>query len=281
MNPRVAMTIAGSDSGGGAGIEADLRAFAAYQVHGTVAITAVTAQSTVAVTAICALEAEMVIAQIETVLADIAVDAAKTGMLARPATIEAVGALAATGVLAPLVVDPVLVSSTGHPLMEAGGAAAYREALIPFAEVLTPNLREAAVLLETSVDELGTLEAMADAGRALRNLGARYVVIKGGHFLDQGATSSRAPDVVVGPDGVLELDAVRIDTRNDHGTGCSMAASTAAGLARGLSTLEAITTAKSFVHDAIVGARHWTLGHGHGPIDHLGWGDGGPSAPLA
>ena len=122
MTPRVAMTIAGSDSGGGAGIEADLRTFTAHRVHGTVAITAVTAQNTVGVTAVAALEAEMVLAQIATVTEDIAVDAAKTGMLARPATIVAVGELAATGALGNLVVDPVLVSSTGHSLMEEGGA---------------------------------------------------------------------------------------------------------------------------------------------------------------
>ena len=280
MTPRVAMTIAGSDSGGGAGIEADLRAFAAYRVHGTVALTAVTAQSTVAVTAICALEPEMVVAQIETVLADIEVHAAKTGMLARPRTIEAVGRLAASGLLPALVVDPVLVSSTGHPLMEEGGTEAYRETLIPFATVLTPNLREAAVLLDLEVEELSSLSAMADAGRALRALGAEWCVIKGGHLLEHGVTARRAPDIVVGPDGVTEIDALRIETRNDHGTGCSLAASTAAGLAVGLSPLVAIEVAKGFVHRAIEGARHWELGRGHGPIDHLGWGDEGSMGSL-
>jgi hydroxymethylpyrimidine/phosphomethylpyrimidine kinase len=275
------MTIAGSDSGGGAGIEADLRAFAAYRVHGTVAITAVTAQSTVAVTAIAPLEAEMVIAQIQTVLADIEVHAVKTGMLARPATVIAVGELAAAGGLPALVVDPVLVSSTGHPLMATGGVAAYREALIPFAVVVTPNLREAAVLLDADVAELDTVLAMADAGRAITALGATYCIVKGGHLLSSGVTATRAPDVVVGPHGVVELDAARIETRNDHGTGCSLAAATAAGLARGMTTLPAIEAAKTFIHQAIVGARSWTLGHGHGPIDHLGWGDADGGGPLA
>ena len=276
----VAMTIAGSDSGGGAGIEADLRTFAAYGVHGTVAITAVTAQSTVGVTAIAALEAEMVRTQIDTVLADIGVAAAKTGMLARPRTIEAVGALAASGGLPPLVVDPVLVSSTGHPLMEAGGVEAYRDALIPSALVLTPNLREAAVLLNSDVAELGTLQAMADAGHALRRLGVPYVVIKGGHFLETGVTSDRAPDIVVGPEGVRELDATRIATSNDHGTGCSFAAATAAGLAQGLEPLAAIEKAKTFVLRAIEGAATWTIGRGHGPIDHMGWGAPNSASPL-
>jgi len=280
MTPRVAMTIAGSDSGGGAGLEADLRTFAAYRVHGTVAITAVTAQSTVAVTAVAPLEAEMVVAQILTVLDDIEVHGAKTGMLARPATIRAVGALAERGVLPPLVVDPVLVSSTGHALMEAGGAEAYREALIPFAEVVTPNLLEAAVLLGLDVEALSSVEAMAEAGRAILELGATYCIVKGGHLLEGGVTALRAPDVVVGPGHVVELDAPRVATTNDHGTGCSLAAATAAGLARGLATPLAIEEAKAFVHRAIEQAASWKLGRGHGPINHLGWGEGEAEGPL-
>jgi len=280
MTPRVALTIAGSDSGGGAGIQADLRTFAAYGVHGTVAITAVTAQSTVGVTAIAPLEAEMVLAQVQTVIDDIAVHGAKTGMLARPTTIEAVGVLAASGRLPRLVVDPVLVSSTGHPLMEAGGIEAYREALLPSAFVATPNLRETAVLLGVQVHELGTLQAMADAGRALRSLGVEFALVKGGHFLEASDVESRAPDVLVGPDGVVELDASRIETPNDHGTGCSMAAAIAAGLARNLAPIEAIRSAKAFVHRALEGAASWRLGAGHGPIDHLGWGAVEPPLPL-
>ena len=275
MTPSVAMTIAGSDSGGGAGIEADLRTFTAYGVHGTVAVTAVTAQSTVGVTAVCALEAEMVLAQIETVTDDIAVQAFKTGMLARPATIEVVGSLAAAGALNPLVVDPVLVSSTGHSLMEEGGATAYIEALLPYALVITPNLRETAVLLGTSVDELASLEAMTDAGRALQSLGATWVVIKGGHFLDDGVTAMNAPDIVMGPEGVHVLDAPRVATRNDHGTGCSMSSAIAAGLALGTPAFDAIAAAKDFVHAGLEGSSTWEIGHGHGPIDHMGWGRGG------
>ena len=272
MTPRVAMTIAGSDSGGGAGIEADLRTFTAHGVHGTVAITAVTAQSTVGVTAVMTLEAEMVLTQIATVTDDIVVDAFKTGMLARPRTIEAVGALASSGALPNLVVDPVLVSSTGHSLMEAGGATAYRDVLVPHAHVLTPNLRETAVLLDLRVEELDSVEAMTAAGHALRDLGASWVVVKGGHLLVGGVTATLAPDVVVGPDGVHALDAMRVATRNDHGTGCSLSSAIAANLALGKGTLEAITEAKAFVHAGLVGAATWELGHGHGPIDHMGWG---------
>jgi len=201
-------------------------------------------------------------------------------MLARPSTVEAVGALAATGVLAPLVVDPVLVSSTGHPLMEDGGTQAYRDALIPQAMLLTPNLREAAVLLGLSLEELDSVAAMADAGRALVGLGATACLIKGGHLLAAGVTAERAPDVLVGPQGVVELDAPRIQTRNDHGTGCSTAAAIAAGLARGLSLGQSVEEAKAFVHGAISRAASWELGRGHGPIDHLGWGDGAQGRPL-
>ena len=266
------MTIAGSDSGGGAGIEADLRTFAAHRVHGTVAITALTAQSTVGVTAVTPIEAEMVAAQITTVLDDMKVMAAKTGMLCRPATIERLGAMADAGVLPPLVVDPVLVSSTGHPLMEAGGAVAYRSMLIPAATVVTPNLREAAVLLGVEVGDLSTVVAMADAGRALVSLGATWAVVKGGHLLDGGDTESAAPDVLVGPTGVTELEGTRVATTNDHGTGCSMAAAITANLANGLNVSEAVVEAKAFVHQALSGAVGWRLGAGHGPIDHLGWG---------
>ena len=279
MTPRVAMTIAGSDSGGGAGIEADLRTFTAHGVHGTVALTAVTAQSTVGVTAVATLEAEMVLTQITTVTDDISVDAFKTGMLARPRTIEAIGSLAATGALPNLVVDPVLVSSTGHSLMEDGGARAYRESLLPYSHVLTPNLRETAVLLGLNVEDIDSVEAMAGAGAALRDLGAEWVVIKGGHLLSGGVTATHAPDVVVGPDGIQELDAVRITTRNDHGTGCSLSSAIAANLALGRPTFEAIDAAKAFVHAGLIGASTWELGRGHGPIDHMGWGGSDPTEP--
>ena len=270
------MTIAGSDSGGGAGIQADLRTFAAHRVHGTVAITALTAQSTVGVTAVTPIEAEMVVAQITTVLDDITVSAAKTGMLCRPATVERVGEMAAAGLLPPLVVDPVLVSSTGHPLMEEGGPSVYRSVLIPAATVVTPNLRETAVLLGIEVAELDTVRAMADAAKAIVGLGARYAVIKGGHLLDGGDTESAAPDVLAGPDGITELEASRIATTNDHGTGCSLAAAIAANLACGLSVTEAVIEAKAFVHRALLDAVSWRLGAGHGPIDHLGWSSSSP-----
>jgi hydroxymethylpyrimidine/phosphomethylpyrimidine kinase len=271
--PRVVLTIAGSDSGGGAGIEADLRTFAALGVHGAVALSAVTAQNTTGVFAVLAIEPEMLVAQIEAVTSDLEVSAVKTGMLARPESVRAVATLAATGVLPHLVIDPVLVSSTGHLLMEAGGVVAYRDELFAHADVVTPNLRETAVLLGCDVDELATIEAMADAARALLGLGARCAVVKGGHLLDHGDTAKRAPDVVATSDDTVTLDGPRIDTRNDHGTGCSLSAAIAVGLAEGLVPLAAVTRAKGFVADALRGAAHWELGHGHGAIDHLGWGN--------
>jgi hydroxymethylpyrimidine/phosphomethylpyrimidine kinase len=270
VQPRVAMTIAGSDSGGGAGVEADLRTFAALGVHGAAAITAITAQNTYEVRAVCALEPEMVRTQVETVTDDLEVAAVKTGMLARPATVRAVAALAREGRLANLVVDPVLVTSTGHPLMERGGVDAYRDELIPLALLVTPNLYEAATLLEVDVRELTSLAAMADAGRRLRALGARFVLVKGGHAFVGTATESVAPDVLVGADVVM-LPAERIATNNDHGTGCSLAAAVTARLARGDDVGAAVAAAKTFVHRALAGAVTWRLGKGHGPIDHMGW----------
>ncbi len=271
MQPQVVLTIAGSDSGGGAGIEADLRTFAALGVHGAVALTAVTAQNTTSVTAVCALEAEMVVAQVTAVTDDLTLAAVKTGMLARPHTVEAVAQLAARGLLPNLVVDPVLVSSSGHPLMEAGGTSAYREALLPYALVATPNLREAAVLGGVDVRDLSSLEAIEAVGREILALGPTYVVIKGGHFQENAVTDERAPDILLSTDARVILDGPRIATANDHGTGCSLAAATASFLARGFSVTDAVTAAKDFVARALAGAADWTLGAGHGPIDHMGW----------
>jgi hydroxymethylpyrimidine/phosphomethylpyrimidine kinase len=214
----------------------------------------------------------MVRAQVAAVVQDLGVAAVKTGMLARPATVREVARLAAEGALPHLVVDPVLVSSTGHLLMEEGGVDAYRDALFAHAAVVTPNLREAGVLLGVDLDALGTLEAMADAATALLGTGARCVVVKGGHLLGGTATETRAPDVVATAAGTTTLDGARVTTRNDHGTGCSLAAAIAVGLAEGLAPLDAVRRAKAFVATALDGASTWSLGGGHGPIDHLGWG---------
>jgi hydroxymethylpyrimidine/phosphomethylpyrimidine kinase len=263
--PPTALTIAGSDSGGGAGAQADLKTFAAHRVHGTSALTAVTAQNTEGVRGVVVLDPARVRQQVEAVLDDFAVRSVKTGMLANAAIVCEVAALAGEGRLPRLVVDPVLVSSTGHSLLERDGVDAYLTRLFPHALVATPNLREAAVLGRTTVEALRTLAARTAVAEEIRGSGARYVVVKGGHLTDS------AEDVVVGPEGVLVLPGERVQTRNDHGTGCSLSAAIAANLARGADVLDAIAGAKAFVARALAGSAGWRLGSGHGPIDHFGW----------
>jgi hydroxymethylpyrimidine/phosphomethylpyrimidine kinase len=263
--PPSALTIAGSDSGGGAGVQADLKAFAAHGVHGTSALTAVTAQNTHEVRGVVELDPSFVRLQIETVLADFSIGAVKTGMLATADIVSEVAALADAGALPLLVVDPVLVSSSGHQLMETAGVDAYLERLLPRALVATPNLREAAVLTGRSVEKLTSLEARVAAAEQVRSGGAQWVVVKGGHL------ASSADDVVAGPDGIRILAGERVDTPNDHGTGCSLSAAVAAQLARGASVPEALNAAKSFVTRALTGGATWRLGAGHGPLDPFGW----------
>lgn len=273
MTPPVALTIAGSDSGGGAGIQADLRTFAAHRVHGASAIAALTAQNTVEVRGVRATPADFLVAQIETVLDDLPVAAVKTGMLATAANVEAVADLAIAGRLPNLVVDPVMVSSSGHRLLDADAEHAYLHDLFPSATVITPNCREAAVLL--GLDAITTRAQQRDAARTLAGLGPRVVVVKGGDLVDPD-DPGRSVDVVAHGVTFDELVSPRIDTPNNHGTGCSFAAAIAAGLARGDAPLEAVVAAKRFVAAAIAGAARWRLGAGHGPIDHLGWETAGP-----
>jgi hydroxymethylpyrimidine/phosphomethylpyrimidine kinase len=274
VDPPVALTIAGSDSGGGAGIQADLLTFAAHAVHGTSALTAITAQSTTEVRATLSVDPAFVELQVRTVLDDMPVRATKTGMLATAANVRVVAQLAAEGVIPNLVVDPVLVSSSGKPLLDEGGLDAYRDLLVPRARVLTPNLFEAALLASMDLADIDSTGAMEAAARRIAEMGAELVVVKGGHL--RGAIS---PDVVLagGPGGeVTLLPAARVATRNDHGTGCTFSAAIAAWLARGAGAPEAATRAKEYVTRAIGGAATWTLGAGHGPVDHFGWGTGRP-----
>ncbi len=265
-NPPVAMTIAGSDSGGGAGIQADLKTFAALGVFGTSAVTALTAQNTVTVAGVHEIPPQFVVAQIETVLADLPVAAVKTGMLANAAILRAVASLAAAGRLPRLVVDPVMVASTGDRLLDLNAERAYVELLLPHAVVATPNLREAEVLLGRSITSLDQQRAAAEE---LAALGTEVVVVKGGHAV--GDTPGEAVDVVAAGGAITELRLPRIQTPNNHGSGCSFASAVAAGLAKGLSTLDAVHAAKEFVHRAVAGGATWSLGKGHGPVDHFGW----------
>jgi hydroxymethylpyrimidine kinase/phosphomethylpyrimidine kinase len=266
QTPRAALTIAGSDSGGGAGVQADLKTFAAHGVHGASALTAVTAQNTAEVRGVVALEPSFVRLQVQTVLDDLDVRSTKTGMLANAGVVAEVAALAAEGRLPRLVVDPVLVTSSGHRLLDPDGVAAYLELLLPHALVVTPNLREAAVLGGTSVDQLADVGPRMEVAEKIRAAGPRWVVVKGGHLTDS------ADDVVAGPDGTSVLEGTRVPGGNDHGTGCTLSAATAANLALGLSVPDALRAAKAFVTRALAGAAGWRLGSGHGPLDHFGWG---------
>jgi hydroxymethylpyrimidine/phosphomethylpyrimidine kinase len=265
MTPAVALTIAGSDSGGGAGIQADLKTFAALGVFGTSAVTALTAQNTVGVRGVRVTPAEFVVAQVDAVLDDFAVAAVKTGMLATADIVGAVARLAAAGRLPHLVVDPVMVASSGDRLLEPDAERGYVEALLPHAYLATPNLREAQILLGTPIRTLAEQHA---AARALGALGCRAVVVKGGHPVADA--TAEAVDVVWDGTGAYELRAPRVDTPNTHGTGCTFAAATAAALARGADLREALDLAKAYVSRAVTGGAAWRLGHGHGPLDHLG-----------
>ena len=264
--PPVAMTIAGSDSGGGAGIQADLLTFAALGVHGTCAVTALTAQNTVTVSGVHVPPVAFLLAQVDAVLDDLPVAAVKTGMLATEEIVRAVADLAAAGRLPRLVVDPVLVSSTGARLLDPGAEQAYTEALLPQALVVTPNTREASALLGRPV---ATVADARDAARELAGLGPRWVVVKGGHLADDAGD---AVDVVyeAAGDALTELRAPRIATRNDHGTGCTFGAATTAGLASGAEVLDALAAAKAFVHAGLASSSGWRLGAGHGPVGKLG-----------
>jgi hydroxymethylpyrimidine/phosphomethylpyrimidine kinase len=261
--PPVALTIAGSDSGGGAGLQADLRAFGSLGAFGTSVVTAVTAQNTVGVSDVHVIPAATVEAQLVAVLDDLPVAAVKTGMLATAELVGLVADAAEAGRLPNLVVDPVLVSATGHRLLEEDALTVYRQRLLPQALVATPNLIEAGVLVGRDLEDHASIIA---AARELAEGGTRVVVIKGGH-----AEGPRAVDIVVADGEVHELGADRIETSNTHGTGCTFAAATAAGLACGLDPLAALEQAKRYVTTCIAGSADWHLGAGCGPLDHLGF----------
>ncbi len=267
MDPRCALTIAGSDSGGGAGIQADLRTFGALGVFGTSAITAVTAQNTVEVRDVVVLDVEAVLAQIDAVLEDLPIAAIKTGMLASAATIAAVGARLGTAGL-PIVVDPVFISTSGHSLVGEGGVDAYREHMLPIATVVTPNRDELAALVGRRPIDVTTTASLVDAALELARRYDVDVVAKGGHL---EVHDEVVVDVAVLAGEARLLPHPHVATKNTHGTGCTFAAATCGLLALGVELAEAITLAQQFVARALAGAADWSLGAGHGPIDHLGW----------
>jgi hydroxymethylpyrimidine/phosphomethylpyrimidine kinase len=258
MKLPVALTIAGSDSGGGAGIQADLKTFAALGVHGTSAITAITAQNTVTVTDIHEVPIRIIRAQIDAVVDDLGVQAAKTGMLASAAIIEAVAAAIRERGIENVVVDPVMVAKGGARLLQSNAIAALYRHLLPLAAVVTPNIPEAEVLLGRP---LASLDDRRRAARDLLALGPRAVVVKGGH------ADADAIDVYWDGAEMVELKARRIDTKNTHGSGCSFSAAITAGLAKGQSPLEAVRAAKAFITGAI--EHSLDVGKGHGPVNPM------------
>ncbi len=267
MKLAVAMTVAGSDSGGGAGIQADLKTFAVLGVHGTSAVTAITAQNTVGVTDIFELPPRVVRAQIDAVVEDMGMAAVKTGMLSSAEIIETVASAVRDHRLDLLVVDPVMIAKGGARLLRDDAVDAMRTLLLPLAAVITPNLPEAEVLLGRSI---ATLDERRDAAQELVRLGARAAVVKGGH------AEGDAVDVYADAGHMFELSSARIQTESTHGSGCTFSAAIAAHLALGLDAPDAVRRAKAFISSAIEFGID--IGHGHGPVNPMF--EGRPRGPA-
>jgi hydroxymethylpyrimidine/phosphomethylpyrimidine kinase len=256
---QTALTIAGSDSGGGAGIQADLKTFAAHRVYGTCAVTAVTAQNTTGVQGWRAVDTALVVAQIESVLADIGANAVKIGMLATAEIVHAVArTLDARGVVN-IVLDPVMIAKGGEPLLQPDAVEALRIDLLPMAHVVTPNIPEAEAIANCRIR---SLEDAHEAARQIKELGPTVVVVKGGH-----GDGPESIDVVHAGLSSFEMRGQRFDTRNTHGTGCTLSSAIAANLANGLSDEDAVREARRYVEGAIRNAPD--IGAGHGPLNHM------------
>ncbi len=261
---RVALTIAGSDSGGGAGIQADLKTFHQFGVFGTSVITAVTAQNTVAVRAWQALPAGLVAQQIDALATDLPPDALKSGMLGSGELVEVAAAGIARYALPHFVLDPVMVATSGDRLLERAAEQLIAQRLVPLAELVTPNLDEARILVQ---EEVATPEQMERAGRALIRMGARAALVKGGHLGEGGG--DEIVDVLVSDGAARRFPHARIDTTSTHGTGCTLSAAITAGLALGRPLERAVADAVDFVHRAIAAAPGLGRGGGHGPLNHF------------
>ena len=262
MATPIALTIAGSDSSGGAGIQADLKAFGALGVYGASVITALTAQNTQGVIGIHQVPAEFVTAQIDAVFSDLAVGAVKIGMVAHPPVIDAIADGLKRWSPKHVVLDPVMVATSGDRLLAAEAVDTLRTRLIPLASLITPNLPEAAALLDEPLAQ--DQAAIEDQGRRLLALGCAAVLIKGGH--GDGAEST---DYLCTSSGTIALSAKRVATKNTHGTGCSLSSAIAAGLAKGEGMETAVRNAKAWLTAAIAAADRFSVGHGHGPVHHF------------
>jgi hydroxymethylpyrimidine/phosphomethylpyrimidine kinase len=262
QSPPIALTIAGSDPSGGAGIQADLKTFSAFGVYGASVITALTAQNTVGVTGAMTVPAPFIAEQFNAVASDLAIDAVKTGMLGDSATVHIVADLLRAAKLKAVVVDPVMVATSGDRLLDVHAVQAVRDVLIPLATIITPNIPEAAALLQTS--SAMSVRDMVDQGRRLLHFGCGAVLLKGGH-----GDGDQAVDVLVTGSGAFEFADPRIVSNNTHGTGCTLAAAITAGLAQGIELADAVGRAKAFVWQAIASSAQWQVGKGHGPVDHL------------
>jgi hydroxymethylpyrimidine/phosphomethylpyrimidine kinase len=262
MTVPVALTIAGSDSSGGAGIQADLKTFAAFGVYGASVITALTAQNTQGVRGIHPVPPDFVTAQLDAVFDDLEVAAVKIGMMSEASIIEAIAGALSQRKPKHVVLDPVMVATSGDRLLSAGAIASLRKNLIPLASLITPNLPEAAALLKESVAS-GEAD-IAGQGQRLLAMGARAVLIKGGH--GEGAESI---DYLFTGSEMLALPAPRLATKNTHGTGCSLSSAIAAGLAKGETLEKSVRDAKTWITAAIAAADRLGVGHGHGPIHHF------------
>jgi hydroxymethylpyrimidine/phosphomethylpyrimidine kinase len=261
MTP-IALTIAGSDSGGGAGIQADLKTFSALGVYGASVITALTAQNTKGVSAIHDVPADFVAAQIDAVFSDLDVAAVKIGMVSQSSVIAAIAAGLERWRPRAVVLDPVMIAASGDRLLAPDAIDVLKRVLIPHALVLTPNLPEAAALLDAPI---ATTESdMRAQGERLLALGPRAVLVKGGH-----ADGAESVDLLIEPAAFTRLAADRIATENTHGTGCTLSSAIAAGLARGLVLAEAVRAAKTYVTDALAAANRIKIGSGHGPVHHF------------
>ena len=255
---KIALTIAGSDSGGGAGIQADLKTFHQLGVFGTSAIVALTAQNTLGVRGVHPVPADFVALQLEALAEDLPPDALKTGMLAEPALVRLVADAVRARRWQPLVVDPVMAATSGDRLLTRDGEAAIRDLLLPLAAVVTPNLDEAAILVDHPVADVASMER---AGKRLLELGAAAALVKGGHLRGTMVT-----DLLVTRDGIRSFEHARLATTSTHGTGCTLSAAITAGLALGRPLERAVEDAIGFVHRAMQSAPG--LGRGHGPLNH-------------